>query len=525
MRKLLILFFVGITARAQDISVTAKVTYISSGTVYVSAGRSSGLKDSLLVYVVAGKDTAATMKVFAVSSKSSACTVLNSKREIVVGDNVAGTVPRPEDKDVAALFPADTASGEKIEARRSTLPKSAETRGLVAQGRVSLQYYTALFDNSAYNLSQPGLIVSMRVASRDLPLTMEMYGNLRSVSRGGMNPFSSNASNESRIYRLSLEYDDQANVVTFGRILSFYAPSIGSIDGVQYARRFGNFIAGGSIGFQPTFSQQGISTETKKMSLFARYEKREFYDLSVITAYARTYVSSQLDREAVSLGLNAYSSGGLSIYGYSDIDLRTKNGDQLTLSPTVSSALFMVNYRLADFVTVGVGVDASRPVYLLTSIQPFADSLVDRKMRSGATLSLNLYLANGLGIYNSYTPRSFDVGFGKEYTNYSSVYWSNVLSTGVMARGTYTMTSNGFTTSRGYGVNLQRNILGVDITARYQRSKYNILQLNESNQSETFGADMMVLLSSRLSWIMSYDGVSGYGSKMNSLFTELSWRF
>jgi hypothetical protein len=146
-------------------------------------------------------------------------------------------------------------------------------------------------------------------------------------------------------------------------------------------------------------------------------------------------------------------------------------------------------------------------------------------MRSGATLSLNLYLTNGLGIYNSYTPRSFDVGFGKEYTNYSSVYWSNVLSTGVMARGTYTMTSNGFTTSQGYGVNLQRNILGVDITARYQQSNYSILQLNESNRSETFGADVMVLLSSRLSWIMSYDGVSGYGSRMNSLFTELSWRF
>ena len=525
MRKLLILFLVGITAWAQDISVKAKVTYISSGTVYVSAGRSSGLMDSMLVYVVAGKDMTATMKVFAVSSKSSACTVLNSKREIVVGDNVVGIVPRTENKDVAALLPADTASGEKIEARRSTLPQSVETRGLVVQGRVSLQYYTALFDNSAYNLSQPGLIVSMRVASRDLPLTMEMYGNLRSVSRGGMSPFSSDASNESRIYRLSLEYDDQANVVTFGRILSLYAPSIGSIDGVQYARRFGNFITGGSIGFQPTLSQQGISTETKKMSLFARYEKREFYNLSITTAYARTYVSSQLDREAVSLALSAYSSDGLSVYGYSDVDLRTKNDNRFEVSPTVSSALFMVNYRVAYFLTLGIGADASRPVYPFVSVQSLPDSMLDHTLRSGSTLSLNLSLANGLGWYNTYTPRSSDAGFGKDYTNYSSLYWSNAFSSGVTIRATHTLTSNSFTTARGYGVNIQRNILGLDLSMRYQQSTYDIVQLGESNLGQTYGADIMTLLTSRVSWVMSFDAIRGYGSTMNAVFTELSWRF
>jgi hypothetical protein len=354
---------------------------------------------------------------------------------------------------------------------------------------------------------------------------MEIYGNMRSVSRGGTSPFSAGSTNDSRIYRFSLEYDDQLNIVTVGRILPLYAPSIGSIDGVSYARRFGNFLAGGAVGFQPTLSQQGISTDTRKVSFFTRYLNHDLYDLNITAAYARTTVLSQLDREAVSVGLNAYSSGGLSVYGYSDIDLRTKNGDQLTFSPTLSSGLFMINYRLADFVTVGIGADASRPLYLLSTIQPLADSLLDHKLRSGATLSLNLYLANGLGIYNSYTPRSFDVGFGKEYTNYSSVYWSNVFSSGMMARGTYTMTSNGFTTSQGYGINLQRNILGVDLTVRYQQSNYNILQLDESNRSETFGADVMVLLSGRMSWIVSYDGISGYGSRMNSLFTELSWRF
>jgi hypothetical protein len=515
--------FAGIAALGQDISVSGKVSYVSSGTVYVSAGRGNGLRDSMIVYVVAGKDTVASMKVFAISSKSSACTVLQSKRDVVVGDVVVGRVKQEEKREVTALRADSAAVNTATTVVRPA--KLAEIPAISLFGRVSLQYYAAQFDNSAYNLNQPGLVLSLSATARDLPLRLEIYGNMRSVSRGGLTPFSGGSSNDSRIYRLSLEYDDQYNIITVGRILPIYAPSIGSIDGVSYARRFGSFLAGGAVGFQPSYSLQGVSTNAQKVSFFTRYLNHDFYDLNVTAAYARTTISSQLDREAVSLGINAYSAGGLSIYGYSDIDLQTRTDNQLAFSPTVSSAMFMINYRLADFLSVGLGADVSRPVYLLSTIQPLADSLMDHVLRSGATFTVNLYLANSLGIYNSFTPRSFDAGFGKEYTNYSSVYWSNALSTGVMVRGTVTMTSNGFARSQGYGLNLQRNFLGVDLTARYQLMKYTILQLDEANRSETFGADLMVLLSTRLSWIMSFDGVSGYGSRMNSLFTELSWRF
>jgi hypothetical protein len=524
MKGLILLLLFSLAAQAQEITVTGKVIYVSSGTVYVSTGRGGGMRDSMTVYVVAGKDTVATMKVFAVSSKSSACTILRSKRDVVVGDNVVGRAMRDE-ASVAPAPRVDSASTVRAELPLSKPAKATEVPAVSLQGRVSMQYYTAQFENSAYNLNQPGLVLSLSATARDIPLRMEIYGNMRSMSRGGTAPFGAGSTNDSRIYRLSLEYDDQSNVVTLGRILPMYAPSIGAIDGLSYARRFGNFLAGAAVGFQPSYSQQGLSTDAKKILVFTRYLNHEFYDLNISAAYARTTLSSQLDREVVSVGLNMYSSGGLSIYGYSDIDLRTRNGDQLTVSPTVSSAIFMINYRLADFITVGVGSDASRPVYQLSSFQRVADSLMDRKLRSGATLSLNLYFGGGLGLYNSYTPRSFDVGFGKEYTNYSSAYWTNAFSSGVMVRGTWTMTSNGFTTSQGYGVNLQKNLFGADLTLRYQQSTYSILQVDETNRSETFGADLMVLLSNRLSWIVSFDGVNGYGSTMNSLFTELSWRF
>ena len=526
MRRLLPLFiFIGFIARAQETVVTAKVTYVSSGTVYVSAGRSSALRDSILVHVVSGKDTIAELKVFAMSSKSSACTILRAKRDVVVGDNVVARVQKEEKKAALVAQQKDTTRTIGPEQSSGRSPRQAEQAALSLQGRVGVQYYGSQFDNSSYNLNQPGLVLSLTATSRDLPLRLDLYGNMRSISRGGAGLFSKGAVNDSRIYRLSLEYDDQNNVVTLGRILPIYAPSIGAIDGVSYARRFGNFIFGGAVGFQPSLTQRGVSTDARKFSLFTRYQNHVLYDLTLTAAYARSYMASQLDREVVSVGISAYSTDGLSIYGYSDIDLKTRNGNQLAASPSVSSAMLMINYRLADFITVGLGADASRPVYPFFSVPTLVDSVTDHRIRSGATISVSLYLVNGIGLYDSYTPRSFDAGFGKEYTNYSSLYWSNVLSSGTMVRGTFTMTSNGFTTSEGYGINLQRNVFGLDCTLRYQQSRYRILQLDETNLSKTFGADVMAFLSTHLSLIMSYDSVHGYGSVMQSVFTELSWRF
>jgi len=141
MRRVILIMLIGCVAQAQEVSVTGKVTYISSGTVYVSAGRGTGLRDSALVYVVAEKDTVAAMKVFAVSSKSSACTILRSKREVVVGDVVVGRVTQEEKRDTSARM-ADSSATVIIESGRSEALKRVEVPAVSFLGRVSLQYYT-----------------------------------------------------------------------------------------------------------------------------------------------------------------------------------------------------------------------------------------------------------------------------------------------------------------------------------------------------------------------------------------------
>jgi hypothetical protein len=514
----------GTSAQAQDVTAKATVTYLSGNSVYVSAGRNAGVVDSTLLYAVAKTDTIAVLKVFAVSSKSAVCSIISSKRTLLVGDVVVGIVSL--NQVVASPTPASVDSaGRYASPPRSGVAARAAAPSVSVQGRVALQYHTSQFENSIFNINQPGLIMGLRASARDIPLSLEVYGNMRMLSRGGTNPFSGQSTNDSRIYRLALEYDDHVNTVTLGRILSYYAPSIGSIDGIAYTRKVGNFAVGAAVGFQPDLMHQGVQTDTRKMSIYARYQDAEMYNMTVTTAYARTYVSSQLDREALSLGVTAYASDGFSIYGYTDVDIRKKVDSRFDFSPSLASGIFMLNCRLFEFLSLGAGVDASRPVYQFSTVQYMADSLVDRTLRSGATLSINLQLPNGMSLYNTYTPRVSDGRFGNDYSNSSSFSWYNLFSSGMMVRASYNLTSNDFTTAQGYGVYLQRNIFGVDLTARYQQSKYRISQLEETNASKTYGLDIMTLLTNRLTWMMSFDAVQGYGSPMKSVFTELSLRF
>jgi hypothetical protein len=223
--------------------------------------------------------------------------------------------------------------------------------------------------------------------------------------------------------------------------------------------------------------------------------------------------------------ISAYNSGGLSVYGYTDLDLRVKQGNQFKLAPSLSMASFNVNYRFTDFVSVGIGADASRAVFPFSAVQNVADTLLDRTLRSGAMLTVNLTLMDGLGLYNTYSPRSTNAGFGNDYLNSSALFLTNAFSSGTTVRATYMMNENEFTSSRGYGFNLERSFFGVDLTVRYQQNQYRVLQLNQDNKGETFGADVMAVFTKHLSFVTSFDSMRGFGSNSYTIFTELSWRF
>jgi hypothetical protein len=99
------------------------------------------------------------------------------------------------------------------------------------------------------------------------------------------------------------------------------------------------------------------------------------------------------------------------------------------------------------------------------------------------------------------------------------------MKTGTMVRINYLLNENVLTRTQGYGINMQRNILGIDCGIRYQQNHSDIRQFSMTNTTTTFGVDIGAMISRQVTLIGSFDALQGLGSNSKSLFLELSWRF
>ena len=517
------------TLQATERVVKGNVTYIASGTVYTSLGKQSGVTDSSSVYILAKADTLAVLKVFAVSSSSSACVVLSAKRPPRVGDEVVALVA--ESRQVVTV-PQDSANEQSPLKTRAgsdlqSMKFSDESKGIMeVRGRLSAQYYGTTYSTSNFSTSQPGLVLNVQANATDIPLRFELYTNVRTLSYGSDGGVSRNGINLSRVYRLTLSYDDGTSTVAVGRLIPNAIPSIGYIDGVVASVKLGQIELGSLLGYQPGLALRTVSSDFKKVGAFARFTADAPLNLSVSSAYARTYFHNTLDREMISAQVSAFTAYNLYVYANSEVDLRKKSGSDLVLSPVLTSMFVNVSYRFSRALTIGVGGEASRPVLPFSSVRNIPDSLLDYRLKSGVSLNVGIFLPGGVSISDTYSPRNADGGFGKEYANIASVGLSDILSSGITVRSNITNTSNAFTNSTGYGAHAQRNIIGIfDVSVRYQRYGYKIRGSNRSDHSTTVGADLLVSLTRQLALMTSYDNLSGFGSRSHSIFTELTLRF
>jgi hypothetical protein len=507
--------------------IRGKVTYIAAGSVYTSLGKDLGLKDSTLLVVVSRMDTIATMKVVAASSKSSSCVIVSSSRPVAIGDDVWGNVVQ----EVERSSPADSASHLQA-ADGAPLPVIRRARSVAVSnvaelhGRVSAQYITSLYDQSAFNIAQSGIVVNLRGTLRDVPLRLDLYANLRSLAVGNQNPFARTAVNQSRIYEMALSYDDGGTVASLGRVIPTSSPSVGYIDGALFSKRFGNVVIGTTVGFQPDWSMRDVTTDYRKFALFAQYSTPDRISLFVSGAYARTYFHSALDREAVSLLVNTALTGSLYLYGNAEMDMRKKANNDFVLAPRVTSAYANLHYRVSNSFSVGVGAEASRTYYSYEAVRNFPDSLVVNTLRSGMNVSVNWFLPWGIALYESYRPRSSSGPFGKEFSNSSSIGISDIFSSGINVRANVNTNTNQYTNVTAYGVTAQTTIVrSIDVTLRFLGNGYLVKQTEQRMHGRTLGVDLMFFLTREFTLLAMYDRRDDYGMITHAVFAEIGVRF
>ena len=522
------LLFFTLAVTAKDRSISGKVVYIAAGSVYTSLGREAGATDSLRMAVVRGKDTLAMLQLFALSSKTSACRIIESRKQIGVGDSVEAFLPallpqemtHPPKQDTAAIT-----SREKKEPSSTPVQPPEKPSLMKLNGRISLQYNAVSSDYSPQDFQQGGIVLNLHGEASDVPIKFEMYGSLRNSARDTSRLFADGSKNDSRIYRMSLEYDDRTNIFSIGRILPLFSSYLGYIDGISIARRWGDITGGVSVGYQPAGDLQMPSTENKKLTFFARYQGTDSWKSRTDVVYAQVWSGVGIEQEAVSALFNMYSPNGLSIYVNTEVELHTSSQGNYDGPPALSLFYFSLNYMFSDFITAGIGTDASRPAYTRALTQIIPDSLLDRQLQTGISFNLTLSPWRGAGFYNTSTARSSSEGFGKEFSNSSGFYTADIEGTGVMMRLNYFLNNTESARAQGYGAAMQRSIIGIDCSIRIQKYRSVIDQINTALESTTFGVDLMTMLAPQLTLFGSFDRLQGPGSASTSIFLELSERF
>jgi hypothetical protein len=514
-------------AFAQESIVRGKITYIAGESVYTSLGRESGVKDSSMLYVFSNLDTITTLIVFATSSKSSVCKIIKTKRQLHIGD-IVNTVIRIMDKsaqeqkrpspiaDTTQTIPQPALFVAQNIARQQPSQPFASF-----QGSFSLQYFTIREASYSLNISQPVAALNLRGRINETPIKFQLYGNFRSLKYGSTRPF-----NQTRIYRLSIDYDDEINQISVGRVILSNAPSIGFIDGIAIARKFRGFTFGSAAGFEPSTSHQNLSTDTKKFSVFGNYQSPGSATYSVNLAYGRIFYRSQLDREVVSSYVTIIPSNTLFFTGQGEVDIRTKKDQTFILKPKLTNVSANLNYHPFNFLSAGIGMAAWRSTYRFSLVKAIPDSLLDRELRLNPTVSLNVFLPGSISIYDTYSPRPTNNGFGKEYSNNTTIGISNLFRQGIIVRGTMTLNSTTFSSTRGYGINVQKPIANIaDVSLRYQFYRSVILQNNNINTRRTIGLDLMISALKDITVWGSFEQLIRPDANAFTVSAEISWRF
>jgi len=338
---------------------TARVTYLTSASVYVDAGRENGLRLGDRLEIVREGEVVAIVEVTDLSSRRASCKTVEGTP--VVGDAVR--LPETADAPVEPP-PAPEAATLTSSARR---PRRSSDRKV--RGRVGLRYLSVKErSGSELEFSQPALDLLLdgsNLAGNKLDIQVDARSR-RTTRRNGSGTNDHNG--ETRVYRMSASVHDPASHwrVTLGRQNSPTLASINIFDGVLADLAGPGRSVGAFSGTQPDPTDFGYSSRVREYGAYARFHNRPQSPRrwSLATGVVGSYVDGTVNREFVFIqGL--YSVPRFSAYLTEEIDYnrdwKTEAGEN-TLSPT--STFVNLRYRASRNVDLRAGFDNRRRVRL-----------------------------------------------------------------------------------------------------------------------------------------------------------------
>jgi hypothetical protein len=364
--RALVLLFLGVgAARAQDPTAlrSARLTYLTTTTAYIDAGRLDGLRDSSRVEVRRGGATVGVLRVAFLASHQASCDIVSSTAALAVGDSV---------RFVPVALPV-TARSDTAHPARPGMAATPGRRPRSMRGRVALEYFhLRQLDGTSGSLSQPSFDFRLDGPPPGAS-TFHVAVDIRARRTYTILPDGTAVTDgRGRVYQAAVSAVSPGSPVRFtvGRQISGDLASVGLFDGMLAELTRTGWSLGAFAGSQPEPLHLGFSGDIIEGGGYVQRHNAPGVGTpwTLTFGVSGSYQDNHTNRE-FAYAQGSYLAKQLTVFVTQEVDYYRpwkRLPGMSALSPT--STLALVQLRPASLLAFDVGFDNRRNVRLFRDV-------------------------------------------------------------------------------------------------------------------------------------------------------------
>ena len=392
----------------------AHISYLTTATAYIDAGRADGLRDTSRVVVIRGDSTVAVLPINFLSTHQAACDLTGIAAALSVGDSVRFTPVRDAPDSAPAV-----AAVQPVPRPGPSTTGWRPNGGL--RGRVGL-YYLLIRprDGSGAQFAQPSgdlRLTGNELGGSGLGLSLDMRSRRTLQTRA--DGLGSGARQQTRVYQGSLSWQAAGSPlrVTAGRQWAPGMPSVGLVDGVSAQLVGAGWSGGAFAGSEPEPVNLGFSSTITQLGGYVQRHSRAGSPgrWALSAGLSGSYLRTGTNREFLYLQ-GEYGTRRLSLFASQEVDYYRpwrRVGGERAISPT--STFANLQYRLSDAISVTTGVDSRRNARLYRDVVN-PEITFDDAFRRGAWLGVSARSGRLLASLDARTSGGGSAGATGSYT-------------------------------------------------------------------------------------------------------------
>ena len=361
-----------------------KVSYLSSGSVYLDYGSNIGLKTGDRLDIIRNGNVIARIEITYLASASASCKIISAQTEIKVGDTARWIERTTEttESDTVAEVRTRMVPEKQQKAQRS----ASNTR---VRGVFSVQWYhrddqsAAAMDFDQWNARLSLRVQNMWTSDLNLRVNTRARFDRRTHALGTNVP---EEEWRNRIYWIALAYEPADKPFNFqvGRLASNKFSGLGYLDGLILQHNIGKSFNWGIFGgLQPDMSSADFSSDMQKYGIYSTFRSGTYSAtyLQTTLALAGSYTAGKVNREYAYFEFRMSDKSGWRINHSMEIDYNSswrKSYSGNTFSLT--SIYFSGSYKFNKWLTTGIGYD-NRKNYLTYAYYSRAQELFNEAQR------------------------------------------------------------------------------------------------------------------------------------------------